>query len=89
MTFSTAPSDPTGRDIPLSEPDTSRDVVKFSATKAYVGAAITAAVAILVGLAGLIEDPTVKLVSAIGVLVLGSIGSAFGIYNAPRKAVSN
>ncbi|AGY47140.1 hypothetical protein CN1A_31 [Clavibacter phage CN1A] len=92
MTFSTAPSDPTGRDIPLSEPDASRDVVDFSAHKAWVGAAAAGVVAALGSFIIAVGDDVVSAGewATIAVsLIVGAGLTGAGVYAAPRKAVSN
>lgn len=61
--------------------------VPVKGTKAIVGAALAAVVAIATGLTELIPDPTLGLVCKVIVLVVGSAGTAFGVYqtvNAPR-----
>lgn len=61
--------------------------VPVKGTKAIVGAVIAAVSLVATGLLDLVPDPTVALVCKIIVLVAGSLGTAFGIYQTTNKPV--
>lgn len=50
------------------------------ATKAYVGAALAFITAVATGLTELFPDPTVSLWLKVIILVAGTAGTAFGVY---------
>lgn len=57
-----------------------------TATKAIVAAVIGFIALVAQGLVPLLPDPTVQLVLAIVLVVVGSAGTAFGVYSIPNKA---